>query len=168
MDRYGLPVNGHAGGTVAGSGGTPFLNGVKSSLTCIDDEPFLICFVPKNGLTGTLGGGGGGGADSAAEAVVEVADGRRAAAAAAAPVAVVLLVLVEVFDAPGVNEAAAGFGLNTNAALVALNFFAPPAGGLAPGAAVDGALVSAVPEADIAGTGAVAVAAAGAGAVPAF
>lgn len=159
MDRYDLPVKGHVGGTVEGSGGTPFLNGVKSSLTCIDDEPFLICFVPKNGLTGTLGVG----ADSTAEAVVEVADGRRAEAAAA-PAAVV--VAVAVLDAPGVNEAAAGFGLNTNAALVALNFFAPPAGGLA-SVDVDGAVVPAVPEADAAGT--VAAAAAGAaGAVPAF
>lgn len=35
-----------------GSGTTPFLNGVKSSLTCMDEEPFLTTLVPKNGLAG--------------------------------------------------------------------------------------------------------------------
>jgi hypothetical protein len=35
-----------------GSGMTPFLNGVKSSLTCMDEEPFLTTLLPKNGLAG--------------------------------------------------------------------------------------------------------------------
>lgn len=37
---------------VTGSETNPVLNGVKSSLTCIEEDPFLICFVPKKGLTG--------------------------------------------------------------------------------------------------------------------
>lgn len=38
-----------------GSGTTPFLKGVKSSLTCMDDEPFLSCLAPKKGLMGCEG-----------------------------------------------------------------------------------------------------------------
>lgn len=41
------------------SGTTPFLKGVKSSLTCIDGDPFLSCLVPKNGLAGTAGSSAG-------------------------------------------------------------------------------------------------------------
>lgn len=49
----------HAGTIEAGSGTMAFLKGVKSSLTCIDRDPFLIVLLPKKGLAGATGSTGG-------------------------------------------------------------------------------------------------------------
>lgn len=52
VERYGLPVNGHFGSMVVGSGTVAFLKGVKSSLTCIDEEPRFTNLLPKKGFVG--------------------------------------------------------------------------------------------------------------------
>lgn len=142
MDRYGLPENCQLGATVDGSGRTPFLNGVKSSLTCIDDEPRLMTLFPKNGLGGACGSAGLRGVVFAAGAGAGVgaAAGTGAAGAAAA--------LLDDVLAPGVKEDAFGFGLKTKAALFALSFVVGAFGlselaGAASAAAVDAAGVAA-------------------------